>query len=160
MSKIVFIHCKTIKDYSSLMMKIAFIVKHFPSLSETFILNQITGLLDRGHEVDIFYRNRSNESIVHADVERYDLLKHTHYLTAPPNKFIRIFKSIGMISGGLFQNPKAIFGSLNIFKSGVSALSLYLLYITAPFLKGYDIIHCQFGDIGNFGAFLKGLGVK
>jgi colanic acid/amylovoran biosynthesis glycosyltransferase len=26
----------------------------FPQISETFILNQITGLLDLGHEVDIF----------------------------------------------------------------------------------------------------------
>jgi hypothetical protein len=34
-------------------MKIAFIVGTFPSLSETFILNQITGLIDRGHEVHI-----------------------------------------------------------------------------------------------------------
>ncbi len=35
-------------------MKIAFIVNDFPLLSETFILNQITGLIDRGHHVDIF----------------------------------------------------------------------------------------------------------
>ncbi len=35
-------------------MKIAFIVELFPILSETFILNQITGLIDRGHKVDIF----------------------------------------------------------------------------------------------------------
>jgi len=35
-------------------MKIAFIVGGFPTLSETFILNQITGLLDMGHEVEIF----------------------------------------------------------------------------------------------------------
>ena len=35
-------------------MKIAFVVQGFPHLSETFILNQITGLLDRGHAVDIF----------------------------------------------------------------------------------------------------------
>ena len=34
-------------------MKIAFIVGKFPVLSQTFILNQITGLIDRGHEVDI-----------------------------------------------------------------------------------------------------------
>jgi hypothetical protein len=26
----------------------------FPKLSETFILNQITGLIDRGHEVHIY----------------------------------------------------------------------------------------------------------
>ena len=35
-------------------MKIAFIVPQFPLLSETFILNQITGLIDRGCKVDIY----------------------------------------------------------------------------------------------------------
>ena len=35
-------------------MNVAFIVSRFPSISQTFILRQITGLLDRGHDVDIF----------------------------------------------------------------------------------------------------------
>ena len=34
-------------------MKIALLVWKFPVLSETFILNQITGLIGRGHEVHI-----------------------------------------------------------------------------------------------------------
>jgi len=34
--------------------KIAFIVGGFPSISETFILNQITGLIDRGYDIEIF----------------------------------------------------------------------------------------------------------
>ena len=38
-------------------MRIAFLVNNFPMLSETFVLNQITGLLDRGHEVDIYTQN-------------------------------------------------------------------------------------------------------
>ncbi len=35
-------------------MRVAIIVWQFPVLSETFILNIITGLLDRGNEVDIY----------------------------------------------------------------------------------------------------------
>ena len=35
-------------------MRIGFIVTRFPSISQTFILNQITGLLDRGHDVTIY----------------------------------------------------------------------------------------------------------
>jgi hypothetical protein len=34
-------------------MRIAFIVDSFPAVSETFILAQIVGLFQRGHEVDI-----------------------------------------------------------------------------------------------------------
>ncbi|MEA5565127.1 hypothetical protein VB693_06705 [Anabaena sp. UHCC 0399] len=35
-------------------MKVVFIVWRFPVLSEAFILHQITGLIDRGHEVYIY----------------------------------------------------------------------------------------------------------
>ena len=44
-------------------MKIAFIVNQFPSMSETFILRHITGLRERGHEVDIFAYGPTQDSI-------------------------------------------------------------------------------------------------
>ena len=56
-------------------MKIAFIVKTFPILSETFILNQITGLLDMGHDVEIFARTDPHEDKVHNDIDKYKLRK-------------------------------------------------------------------------------------
>ena len=34
-------------------MKICFLLGSFPSLSETFVLNQITGLIDAGHQVQL-----------------------------------------------------------------------------------------------------------
>ncbi len=34
-------------------MRIAFLMDAFPRLSETFILDQITDLIDRGHELEI-----------------------------------------------------------------------------------------------------------
>ncbi|MCC7538461.1 MAG: colanic acid biosynthesis glycosyltransferase WcaL, partial [Deltaproteobacteria bacterium] len=35
-------------------MRIAVVLGGFPNLSETFILDQITGLIDRGHDVHVF----------------------------------------------------------------------------------------------------------
>ena len=63
-------------------MRIAFVVNQFPALSQTFVLRQITGLLDRGHEVDIFAYSPGKDPIRHPNVEKYGLLKHTYYLTA------------------------------------------------------------------------------
>lgn len=65
-------------------MKILFIVGQFPFLSETFILNQITGLIDRGHQVDIYAASSVKNSTVHFDVEKYNLLDHTYYRSRKP----------------------------------------------------------------------------
>lgn len=62
-------------------MKITYIVGIFPKLSETFVLNQITDLIDMGHDVEIISANRPKEEVVHESVERYGLLRKTHYLT-------------------------------------------------------------------------------
>ena len=76
-------------------MKIAFLVETFPKLSETFILNQITGLIDRGCEVDIFAKDAEDIEEKHPDIEKYNLLDHTFYIEdinkiIPDNKFERV----------------------------------------------------------------------
>jgi colanic acid/amylovoran biosynthesis glycosyltransferase len=145
-------------------MKIAFIVKQFPALSETFILNQITGLLDRGHEVDVYAFSPRNDPGVHADVERYNLLKHTYYMTIsasmPQNKIYRLVKSIGRIAIDFHKKPMAVLKSLNLLKFGKDVASSKILYQINTFLdKGpYDIVHCHFGPIGPLGVTLKDVG--
>jgi colanic acid/amylovoran biosynthesis glycosyltransferase len=115
-------------------MKIAFIVNQFPVLSETFILNQITGLIDRGHEVDIFAESKQKESKTHSDIAKYDLLSRTYYRHMPANKVWRVVKAIGLIISNFYKNPIVILKSLNPFKYGKKALSLELLYATIPVL--------------------------
>jgi len=69
-------------------MRILFVVGYFPVLSETFIINQITQLIDRGHEVFIYSFRKGNLKKVHADINKYHLLKRTSYgrfpAKAPP----------------------------------------------------------------------------
>ncbi len=61
-------------------MKIIYPVSIFPSVSETFILQQIIALQNRGHEVRILAGGRSAETVIHDDVIKHDLLKNTVYL--------------------------------------------------------------------------------
>ena len=61
-------------------MKITYILGTWPKLSETFILNQITGLINRGHEIEILACTVPFEEETHEDVLRYDLLRKTHYI--------------------------------------------------------------------------------
>jgi len=60
-------------------MRILFVVGYFPVLSETFIINQITKLIDKGNEVFIYSFRKGNFKKVHSDVSKYHLLKRTSY---------------------------------------------------------------------------------
>lgn len=144
-------------------MKIAFILSTFPVLSETFILHQITGLLDLGHEVDIFAYCNPNQQKVHPDVEAYWLMERTHYLNMPGNKVKRVLKALGLLAANFHKAPLRLLETLNVFKFGKEGLSLRLLYALVPFLgkeQGYDIIHCHFGPNGKIGVLLRDLGVQ
>lgn len=144
-------------------MKIAFIVDEFPNLSETFILNQITGLIDLGHEVEIFSGARPEEGIQHPEIKEYNLTEHTFYHNeAPPNIFPRIVKALFLGVCYIFIHPVSVIRSLNIFKYGRDALSLYLFYKVILFMKEgrFDIIQCHFGPNGNLGATLKEIGIQ
>jgi colanic acid/amylovoran biosynthesis glycosyltransferase len=56
-------------------MKIAYLVDEFPSMSQTFILNQITGMIDAGHRVCIFADGPSNAGKIHSQYKKYNLLE-------------------------------------------------------------------------------------
>ena len=141
-------------------MKIAFIVTYFPALSETFILNQITGLIERGHEVDIYADDSRKELKVHPDVEKYSLINRTYYNNIPTNKFLRLLNGIKLLLTNFHKNPPVIVRSLNFFKYGSNAISLRLLYmaILMQQQQSYDIIHCHFGYNGLVGVMLRDIG--
>ena len=146
-------------------MKVAFIVTEFPSLSQTFVLNQITGLIDLGHEVDIFANQAGNESKIHEDVRKYNLLEQTCYHrkireSMPRNRLLRFMKGVNYVANYMPKGPLVVLRSLNIFKYGKKAASFNLLFQIIPFLdKGpYDIIHCHFGPSGNLAVLLKEVG--
>ena len=138
-------------------MRIAFIVGQFPILSETFILNQIVGLIERGHEVDIYADTKGDLSKVHPAVEQYGLLKQTYYLPqVPENLLVRIVYGLFHLIKKGRQDPQLVLQSLNLFKYGKYAVSLWLLYTAIPHLKhSYEIIHCQFGTAGFRGIAFK-----
>ncbi len=147
-------------------MRIAFLVTHFPRLSETFILNQITGLIRLGHDVDIYAYKPGDDPTVHDDVTKYDLLNHTTYYgdifkQMPSNKIACMLKRVTLFISQLRNNPLPLIRSLNVVKFKRDAISLTVFCRAIPFLnKGdYDIIQCHFGPNGMLGILLKDLGV-
>jgi len=62
---------------------ILFVVGYFPVSSETFILNQITSLIDKGHTVSIFSFKKGEETYRDPLIEKYRLLDRTWYEEFP-----------------------------------------------------------------------------
>lgn len=125
-------------------------------------MNQITGLIQRGHEVDIYaiHANRPNNSTskAHPDVGTYDLLNRAYYApTIPVNYGSRVLKGLGLLSNNFSKDPSSLLRSLNVFKYGVEVVSLKPLYRAIPFVdkEPYDVIHCQFGTLGLIGQSLR-----
>lgn len=146
-------------------MKILFIVNEFPALSETFILGQMTGLIDRGHEIDIYAARPRKENAIHSDVIKYRLLERTYYYDAATTGGNR---DISASPGG---GTRRIFRSLSIYgrillthfkhyrPGGYSSLSrLFREVHCLPWNSSYDIIHCHFGPNGERGLMLRDIG--
>ncbi|HEY9799175.1 MAG TPA: glycosyltransferase [Leptolyngbyaceae cyanobacterium] len=145
-------------------MKVAIVVEKFPVISETFIINQIVGLIKSGHEVDIHCTQNislDNSLKIHPDVVDYELLKIIrNYPQVPENFVLRVLQAIKLIAANFYKYPSIIQRSLNIFKYGRRAASLRLLYLALYLIKApnYDIVHCQFGTIALDEMILRDIG--
>jgi colanic acid/amylovoran biosynthesis glycosyltransferase len=138
-------------------MRAAFIVNKFPELSETFILNQVTGLLDLGHEVRIFAKPEVVKGKLHPDVEKYNLLKRVHYRPEiPRSKAACRLKALKMVACNFIKNPSRTFKVLKVFLCGPEKFSYKpFFFVLLVLRKDFDIIHCHFGPNGNLGIYIK-----
>ncbi|MBE7552146.1 MAG: glycosyltransferase [Anaerolineales bacterium] len=137
-------------------MRIAFVVSKFPVLSETAVLNQVTGLLQRNHQVDLYaLEGIYNESEAHGDVAKYQLLNRTFSLNVSSNRSLSLLKGINFIFKNLLTKPVKLELSKGFNrKTAVTLLRLSqakVLLCNGP----YDIIHCHYGTIGRWMLFLK-----
>jgi colanic acid/amylovoran biosynthesis glycosyltransferase len=138
-------------------MKIAFFVTKFPTLSETFIANQIIALQNSGHIVHIFSQQQSNDNQVHEMVKRAGLLRNTFYLNNKPSS--RSGKIISLLSVLVkHATIKRIKQVLYMAFKGNRGLSVYDLihYLDKP---DYDVVHAHFGQNGVYVKYLRQYGI-
>ncbi len=60
--------------------KIVFVLNKFPRITETFILSQITGLIDKGYDVSIWAYQRNETGLFHSSVKKYCLFDRVTYI--------------------------------------------------------------------------------
>jgi colanic acid/amylovoran biosynthesis glycosyltransferase len=142
-------------------LRIAFLLGIFPAISETFIIDQITGLIDAGHEVEIFAIGRSKEHKMQHRVLSYGLLERTYYLNVPRSILKRVWKGLWMVKNMLIRGKLEVLKPLNVIRYGRQAATLHLLHMVYPLLdRGpFDILHCHFGPIGLNNLHVKDLGL-
>jgi len=143
-------------------MRVALIVGPFPKLSKTFILDQITGLINRGVYIDVFASQPGNQLKVHPDFHAYELNSRIIY---PYKNAYSVLDRFLKLPGLLFSHWRpdftTIFHSLNFTRYGIKALSLAILYEVIQYSgkQEYDIIHGHFGPYGIQAQRLRELGV-
>lgn len=143
-------------------LRIAVFVHEFPALSETFVLNQVTGLLDLGADVRLFAWAPRAEPVEHTDIGRYGLMRRVSHVGMPGNRIRRLAEGARHLVNGLRERPRQTLRALNVFRYGRAALSLELLFWTALFAKQerrYDVIYCHFGIVGRKVALLREMGI-
>lgn len=110
------------------LMRLLYLLLQFPALSETFILDEITALLDLGHDVIIAALKKPSGEIIHDKIKKYYLLNKTYYLMKPVEKAARARTS----ECGTGQRKRIV----------------RMLSAALKIVKKHKIehIHCHFGD--------------
>ena len=109
-------------------MKIAIMVDKFPEPSETFILGQITGLIERGHDVEIYANTKGDEFTPYEDGGRYNFGSRTWYFQQgkrriPANKLLRLAKAFNLLHLAWKRGRIDLIKSLNVVRFGKKAAS-------------------------------------
>jgi len=158
----------------------------FPVISETFILRQITGLIDLGHRVDIYADLPPPDGAPQQpEVERYNLLARTSFMKLPAecvpwelplrplrgqtwipgevrplSNLRRVARALPVFLRCFTAQPRLAIQSLRRQEYGFQAESLSILYRLKRLLDkpgDYDVLHAHFGPNGNSFRFASKL---
>jgi colanic acid/amylovoran biosynthesis glycosyltransferase len=144
-------------------LRVAIVVDEFPALSETFILRQITGLIDRGFDLTIFANRPRPDAKLHDDVLRYGLQQRCRYFGIPDGRAATLLGGGRMLARGLRgERERRLLACLRTLTLRRPALTMELVHCARALLgEGgrFDAIHCHFGPNGLRLALLQGLGL-
>lgn len=141
-------------------LRVGVVVAEFPSLSETFVLSQITGLLDRGHEVDIYAETPGKVTETHASVREYGLAQRTLYL--PPSPAPRLVTRLRSRKGPSTvedggRRPTVFWNRVkDRLRTEVQLRSWRSSFAETV---QYDVLHCHFGGNGRKALALRRAGL-
>ena len=163
-------------------MRVAFWVKRFPNLYETFILNQILKLREAGIQIDVIATERAEYPSVETRLaaagmatsrlatpspRRRAANKHEsardqviYEISLPRPKFRRLSSASLQLGPYYFPRPRLLY---HLYRRAGQANQgpLRIATAAAAFLnnRNYDLVHCQFGHFGMMAVALRDAGV-
>ncbi len=139
--------------------KLAYLIGSFPNLSEKFLINQISGIIDVGLDPDVFSVVAASDAPRHVLAEKYDLYNKTIYAGISRSNKQRFSGFVSALVKASASGLPKLLRSLNIFIYRTASVNLKNLFFLPVFQeRKCDVLHCHFGPNGLIGAFLKDCG--
>lgn len=144
-------------------MRIAVFTSEFPSISQTFVMNQIAGLTEAGHDVSIWANRKGGEGLLPRDTRTQYLLARTTWFNMPQNRILRAIESIWVFGRLALQHPGR---AIAFVWHAIAHKRYYAFHSTIHATRAFagkechfDVLYCHFGDIGVVALRLKKLGL-
>ncbi len=137
-------------------MRIGVVVESFPVVSETFVIDQVADLIDRGLDVEIFAFAKGARSNISPRFHAYSMSERVRYLDMPGSKIARRLRALPLLARSL-RKPKALLRMARARRFAPEvAWPLRLLYWCGPFIgRPCDVYHCHFGPSGERFALIR-----
>jgi colanic acid/amylovoran biosynthesis glycosyltransferase len=137
-------------------MRIAFVLSEWPSSSETFVAAQISGLVERGHEVHVFADAPAVALAASATGAAHQIRRPLH---VSGGSRVRRWAALLRLLSGI--GPAGLGGFARALRFGRHAAVTALTYGAACryTTHRYDIVHAHFGPNGIAAAAMRAAGV-
>lgn len=142
-------------------MRVHAFARRFPSLSQTFVLNQCVGLLSLGVDLTVFADGADATGLTQPDVVGSGLPARTRHVPTPAAWWRRPFPALRLLTEGAPLTLAQKMALLDPRRGGREALSGRLLFSGVSVAREHppDVLHAHFGPVGAMVESLRAVGV-
>lgn len=142
-------------------MRIAVFTSSFPVLSETFIINQIIGLIDNGAQVDILTNSLNDTNAMHKSVREYGLVNRVNVIGIKKEYSFKdkICLSFSNLLSLILKGKILSLFSVMLDRCLNKSEKMHALYAlnNCDYIGSYEKIICHFGYNGYYMCKLRDL---
>lgn len=140
-------------------MRIGIMTNSFPKLSETFVLDHITGMVDRNHDVSVFSLLTASDSVHHPAIQEYDILDRTTYMDTPNSVPAALLETVPNTILLAVTAPSCL-GVLSQISQecGVLEAGRFAYRARRVLDANLDVLHAHFGPVGRRAARFAQIG--